>query len=271
MSICSLNFFARTLNFRTEVRVALPEYPMQRDASFARRDAWDREIRFPVVYLLHGFTGDYSDWFQMVPIEKYSQEYGFAVIMPHGYNSWYMDLPAGPKVGSYIAEELPAAMEALLPISDVPSDRFIAGLSMGGTGAVYTALKHPGNYRAVASASGVMNRELLKAQHACDNSLDCQEMLNCLNYAFPTGCPDIEDLYADLIRKKIDIPEHMFLYGEQDDMYDSQYCWFSRFAMQHKLPVVMESSPGAHDFAFWDPAVKRMFEWFRVKLEQSRP
>ncbi len=266
MSVCALNFFARTLNFRTEVRVALPEYPGQRDAGVGRRDAWDKNIRFPVVYLLHGFTGDYSDWFTMVPIERYAEEYGFAVVMPHGYNSWYMDLPAGPKVASYLYEELPAAMEALLPVSGDENMRFIAGLSMGGTGAVRTALSRPGFFRAVASASGVMNRDLLRAQYAEDRTPDAVDLLECLNYACPDGCPDIGDLYLKLVQEKKKIPGHLFLYGEQDDMFDSQYGWMTKFAEEHGLPVAAKSWAGAHDFGFWDPAVRTMLGWFREKL-----
>ena len=117
MSYLTLNFFASTLNFRTEVKVVLPEYPAQRISSVDRQTAYDKSLTFPVVYLLHGFTGDHSDWFSMVPIERYAQEYGFAVVMPHGYNSWYLNEPRGAHVEDFLFDELPAAMEAMLPVS----------------------------------------------------------------------------------------------------------------------------------------------------------
>ena len=265
MSICTMNFFASTLNFRTEVRVALPEYPEQRAASTDRRRAYDRSIRFPVVYLLHGYTGDYTDWLTMVPIERYAQAYGMAVVMPHGYNSWYMNLPHGPRVEDFIADELPAAMEALLPIADCAEERFIAGLSMGGMGAVSIVLKHPERYRACASASGVMSRGLLEAQYAEGPDAD-PEMLERLHYASRGGEePEIEELYLRLKRENASIPPHLFLYGEQDEMFDRQYRWFTAFAKSHGLPVTAACWQGAHDFGFWDPAVQRMFEWFGTR------
>lgn len=267
MSTYSLNFFARTLNFRTEVKVALPEYPLQRDAATPRKMAYPVGTRFPVVYLLHGYTGDYSDWFQMVPIERYAQEYGFAIVMPHGYNCWYMDVPNGPRVQSFIAEELPAAMEAMLPISDDPRTRFIAGLSMGGTGAVQTMLRHPMNYRATASASGVMDRGQLRALYQ-SGSQDDLEMLSSLARAYPEGCPDISELYLRLQAEGRDIPPHLFLYGTQDAMFDTQYDRFVQFASEHALPVTADCFAGGHDFAFWDPAIRRILQWFRQQLDE---
>lgn len=265
MSSCCFNFFARSLNFRTDVKVVLPEYEHQRDAGIPGREAYDPDVRFPAVYLLHGFTGDSSDWFQMIPIERYAQEYGFAIVMPNAYNSWYMNLPAGPKVETFIAKELPASMEALLPISGNASQRFIAGLSMGGTGAVQTALKYPDQYRAMASASGVMSRELLREQYG-DGSPDSRDMLDCLDYAYPKACPDMEELYLGLKKSGSVIPEHLFLYGTEDEMFSRQYARFVAFAEKNSLPVIAEKSPGGHDFMFWDPAIRRILGWFRTMI-----
>ena len=76
MSSVNLNFYANSLHFRTEVRVALPEYPDQRNPDVPRNQAFDPTRKFPVVYLLHGFTGDYSDWSGMLPIENFANKYG---------------------------------------------------------------------------------------------------------------------------------------------------------------------------------------------------
>lgn len=260
MSSISINFFARTLNFRTEVRAVLPEYPSQRDSSVSRKAAYDPDLLFPVVYLLHGFTGDYSDWSGMVPIERYAQEYGFAVIIPHGYNSWYRNVPHGPKVEEYIADELPAAMEAMLPISTKSEDRFIAGLSMGGTGAIYTALKHPARYRAIGSASAVFSLEELVRQYR-HGTPDDLEMLDRTQYIYGTE-PDICQLYTDLIASGATIPRHLCLYGLQDEMLPFQYRTFETFVKESGAPVTMRVRPGGHDFSVWDPGIREILEWF---------
>ena len=78
MSTVQLNLYARSLQFRTEIRVVLPEYPKQRNDGIPHKQAFDAATRFPVVYLLHGFTGDYTDWTNMIPIERFAAETGFA-------------------------------------------------------------------------------------------------------------------------------------------------------------------------------------------------
>lgn len=58
---------------RAEVRAVIPEYPLQGMDGIPHRQRYDRKIRFPVVYLLHGYTGDYTDWMNMIPIERYAE------------------------------------------------------------------------------------------------------------------------------------------------------------------------------------------------------
>lgn len=265
MSTITMNFFASTLNFRTEVKVVLPEYALQRNASVPRKSAFDPAVKFPVVYLLHGFTGDYSDWNSMVPIERYACETGFAVVMPHGYNSWYLNVPGGVQMEDFLACELPAAMEAMLPVSDQPEDRFIAGLSMGGMGAVHTALKYPETFGACASASAVLSYRRLMHQYA-KGTEDEARMLESLACATRNGTvADMDEIYLQLKASGLPMPPHLCLFGEQDEMYVEQFLWFKRFAEQNNLPVETASWEGQHDFLFWDPAVRRMLQYFQLK------
>lgn len=267
MSYLTLNFFSSALNHRTEIKAVLPEYPAQRISSVDRQTAYDKSLTFPVVYLLHGFTGDHSDWFSMVPIERYAQEYGFAVVMPHGYNSWYLNEPRGAHVEDFLFDELPAAMEAMLPVSDKPGERFIAGLSMGGMGAVHTALCHPDSFRAIASASAVLSYQRLFDQYQ-NGTEDDLRMLETLAYASrERTIPDMDELYLKRKAEGARIPPHLCLFGEQDEMYEAQYLWFQQFAREHGLPVSFASWEGKHDFLFWDPAVQRMFAWFKQQME----
>lgn len=271
MSTVTVNFFASTLNLRTEVKVVLPEYSQQRNASVPRRIAFDPAMKFPVVYLLHGYTGDYSDWNSMVPIERYACETGFAVVMPHGYNSWYLNLPGGVQMEDFLACELPAAMEAMLPVSDNPKERFIAGLSMGGMGAVHTALKHPESFGAFASASAVLSYRRLVSQYATNDTPEDKRMLDSLAYATRNGTvSDMDELYLQLKAAGTPMPPHLCLYGEQDEMYREQYLWFKAFAEENSLPVETASWEGRHDFLFWDPAVRRMLQYFRTKMEDRQ-
>ena len=121
---------------------------------------------WPVVYLLHGLNGCYRDWLALGGIQKTldrmiaSQRiHPMLVVMPDGGNSWYVDSAAVGGPGNYetaILDDLPAAIEQDFPVRHERGGRAIAGLSMGGFGALRLALKRPDRYVAVASLSGAI-------------------------------------------------------------------------------------------------------------------
>lgn len=269
MSSVNLNFYAKSLNYRTEVRVVLPDYPNQRDPHVSRQSVYDPEKRFPVVYLLHGFTGDYTDWSTMMPMEAIAGKYGFAVVMPHGYNTWYLNVPGGLQMEDFIADELPAAMQAMLPISSNPRERFIAGLSMGGTGAMRIALQHPDCYRAAAAMSAVPDPSLPLCEPAAwyDQSI-MNSLITC--YGGMEGLNDehknIMKLALKLKQEGVAIPPLLFQYGEQDVRYEMQYPRFKQFCETNGLPATFTSAPGGHDFGYWNPTILETMEWFRKML-----
>lgn len=273
MSTVQLNLYARCLHFRTEVRVALPEYPNQRNENISCRQAYDPALRFPVVYLLHGFTGDYTDWTSMIPIERFAAETGFAVVMPHGYNTWYRNVPGGFQMESFIADELPAAVEALLPVSSAPRDRFIAGLSMGGTGAIRMAWRYPERYRAAAAMSAVPDLTQSFCE-ASDPSYEAQLRQSVQSvYGGETAAQNEGDellkLGAAQQRLGVKLPPLLFHYGEQDVRFQAQYLPFKRFCEANRLPVTFAIAPGRHNFDYWEPTIRQIFRWFMEVHQNS--
>lgn len=274
MSFIHLNFYADSLKFRTEVRVALPDYPRQRDPLTSRETAFDPQKRFPVVYLLHGFSGDYSDWATMMPIEAIANRYGFAIVMPHGYNTWYLNVPNGLQMENFIADELPAAMQALLPISDRADERFIAGLSMGGTGAMRIALQHPDRYRAAAAMSAVPDVSLPLCEPVGNEAYE--QVLRSSAERCYGGREGFDDTHKNILKLALQrkqegtrIPPLLFQYGEQDVRFEMQYPRFKRFCEENQLPVLCTSSPGGHNFDYWSPTLLQTMEWFRNMLSPA--
>lgn len=95
------------------------------------------------LYLLHGYTGDETDYLANTCIRELSKKYGIAVIMPDGDNSFYLDHPAEKRYfGKYIGEELVEYTRRLFHLSDKREDTYIGGLSMGGYGAMRNGLKY---------------------------------------------------------------------------------------------------------------------------------
>ena len=118
---------------------------------------------WPVLYLLHGLDGSATDWQTLGGIQSAMDHLiaegrikPMVVVMPPGANSWYVDSAEVHGPGDYakaIAHDLPAAVEAAFPVGDDRVHRAIAGLSMGGFGALRLGLAEPERYSAVAAMS----------------------------------------------------------------------------------------------------------------------
>ena len=100
--------------------------------------------KFPVVYLLHGGGGGYRDWSNYSDVSQYAS-HGLILIMPEGESSYYMNAVKRPadRFEDYIVKDLIADVEQRFPAKTGRENRAIAGVSMGGFGAVVLALKHP--------------------------------------------------------------------------------------------------------------------------------
>ena len=100
-------------------------------------DAYDAQKQpFPVLYLLHGASGDFMDWLNKVPaLKQYVDQYNFIIVCPDGgYTSWYFDSPIDEKMQyeTYIADELVTNVDEKYNTFQDPAKRAISGLSMGG-------------------------------------------------------------------------------------------------------------------------------------------
>jgi len=121
---------------------------------------------WPVLYLLHGLNGNYRDWATLGGVQATLDRLiathrikPMVVVMPDAGNSWYVDSAAVGGSGDFetaILDDVPRAIEESLPVRRERDGRAIAGLSMGGYGALRLAFRRPGEYCAVASLSGAI-------------------------------------------------------------------------------------------------------------------
>ena len=120
-----------------------------------------RKNSFPVVYLLHGYDGWYSNWIIRVPeLISYADQYQTLIVCPDGAkSSWYFDSPddTAYRYETHVATEVVNFVDKNYRTRADKNHRAITGLSMGGHGALFLALRHPGIFGAAGSMSGVVD------------------------------------------------------------------------------------------------------------------
>ena len=113
---------------------------------------------FPVVYLLHGGGGNYRDWSNYSDVAQFADR-GLILVMPEGNSSYYVNSVDRSKdrYEDYITKDLIADVEARFPVAPSRPSRAIAGISMGGFGAVVLSLKHPELYAFAGGLSSAID------------------------------------------------------------------------------------------------------------------
>lgn len=116
-----------------------------------------QEKKYPVVYLLHGHGMDYKGWLKVQPrLPQLATQYGFIIVCPDGSTSWYWDSPIDPSIRyeTYVAKELTDYVNNHYKVINDKRARAISGLSMGGHGALWLAIRHQDTFGACGSTSG---------------------------------------------------------------------------------------------------------------------
>jgi len=132
MSFINVNFMSHVLGMGCAANVILPQSPPE---NILKKP-------FKTLYLLHGLSDDHTAWARYTSIERYAAEYGITVVMPCVHRSFYSDSKYG-RYFEFVSEELISIMEEMFPLSNKREDRYAAGLSMGGYGAMKLGLRCP--------------------------------------------------------------------------------------------------------------------------------
>jgi S-formylglutathione hydrolase FrmB len=156
-SVDTVNIYSRAMQISKKCVVILPD------------SYQSKKNKFPVVYLLHGYSGNYSNWIQKVPeIKDYADQFQMIIVCPDGnYNSWYVNslVDSAIRYDTYISTEVPHFIDSAYQTLAERKFRAITGLSMGGHGALSLAWKHADFFGAAGSMSGVQNLVSLKNKY----------------------------------------------------------------------------------------------------------
>ena len=221
--------------------------------------------KFPVVWLLHGLSDDDTCWRDFTSISRYAREYGFAVVMPDAGRSFYADMACGPRYWSFISEELPELCRNLFPLSDKPEENFVAGLSMGGYGALKLALNHSERFAGVAAFSAVAD-----IRKWIDNVVMKDAVLNHEMKMIFADRADISSKNCDLfellekrVNEKAKLPALFHACGEDDFLVEYNRAFRDKvngFGLDNYTYL---EEPGVHNWEFWDRNIQRALKFFK--------
>lgn len=254
MAFLQVQFFSEALNVASTVNVIMPE-PNQ---GIGQETAKSGELP-KVLYLLHGYSDDHSIWMRRTSVERYAAQHNLAVIMPAVNHSFYCNEAHGERYWDYVSDELPRAMHRFFRLSDKPEDTFVAGLSMGGYGAMRLALTFPERFGAAASFSGAVDMAAMHEKRK-DRSADFKrifgkEKLKGSDY----------DLFA-LLKKESPARPRLYVSCGTADFLFGHHEKFIPALEKHGWNVTHWEKPDAtHEWGFWDEEVRRFIEFCMEK------
>ena len=206
---------------------------------------------YPVLYLLHGWSGDHTNWTTLTNLVQYAAEYDLIIVTPAGENSWYVNSATRPsdRFADYIVQDLIASIEAGFRTIAAPHRRAIAGLSMGGYGAMLAAAQNPELFAAAGSISG-----------AFDGPRGIEDVLPDLRESTDAafGGPHSElrtqcDL-RNALNSAATLPYLYMACGVSDPLLASNRAIAATLSLKDARYEYHEM-PGAHDWSFWDKAL----------------
>ena len=251
MALITCDFFSESLEFGQSMTVVLPQ-ATQAQVGVTSAGGADADGP-PVLYLLHGLSDDHTAWLRYTSIERYATAAGLAVVMPAVARSFYTDEAHGHAYWTYVADELPEIVSSFFNVSTRPERTYVAGLSMGGYGAVRLALARTGQYAAAASLSGALD-----IVRRADEPVRREEMHGRVFGGQPG--PE-QDLFALLDRAQPgDVPPLHISCGTADHLLeDSEE--FIRRAEAKGLDVTSAFPPGDHEWGLWDRVIQDVIAW----------
>lgn len=252
MNKVTLQFFSDSLHTDVTVTVLLPK-PRPSPLDF---NPLPPHGPFPVLYLLHGAFDSAEGYLCNTDAGALADQHGLAVVLPTAGNSFYLDEPEGYPYFTYVTEELPSYLSRVLPLARQREKTFIGGLSMGGYGAVYAALRKPLQYGKVFSMSGALDIKLTtRFVKTCGGAVPAH-LRDAKTLA---GSPyDLEPLLdaAD----SGGLPPVRLSCGEQDYFFSTNRTFYEK-AVAKGLTVSFEATPGDHEWNYWRPCLARSVAW----------
>ena len=253
MAYFRIEYYSKALRRTTSFEMMVPNDP--------REGMPEPSQPMKTLFLLHGYTGKAGNW---VP-EDLPVKYNFAIVMPSAENSFYLDgLSSGHAFQTMVGIELVDYIRNTFGLAKGPEDTFIAGLSMGGFGALHTGLAYPDRFGKI----GALSSALIVHEVATMKPGQGNEVANYEFYRECFGDPATaaeRDCNPEVLARKLKaegkaIPGIYMACGTEDFLIENNRA-FHRFLEDEKIPHEYHEGKGIHDMVFWHEYIAKIVEW----------
>lgn len=268
MAFIQMNMMSHALMRSVSVNVILPVDKIVLPGMPKREDK-----PYKTLYLLHGLFGNHMDWINGTSILRWAEEMNLAVIMPAGDNSFYVDQKeAHDNYGEFIGVELVELTRKMFPLSRKREDTFIAGLSMGGYGAIRNGLLHHDIFSHVAGLSSALITDNIE-----NRTIDNPIWFEGKGYA--------ESCFGDLSKVNVSNKSPKWIISQELDHLKKHSKFFlccglddslleanrslSKYMIDKGLDVIYKEGEGGHDWDFWNTYIKHVLNWLPLEDKED--
>lgn len=261
MAFSQFEFFSESLRRVVSFNILLPnDSPLE---FIKDNENYERGVK--TLFLLHGYSGNNRDWILESKINEFAIKYNIAVIFPNGDNSFYLDGKGmGSKYGTYVGKELVNYTRRVFGLSNKKEDTYIGGFSMGGFGAIHTALKYNETFsKAFALSSALIINEIKNKDENFSTPIadyyyyestfgNLNELENSEN--------NPEELIRRLKSENKLIPSIFMACGKEDFLIEPNRA-FHKFLVDNDVNVYYQEDDGNHNWEFWNKYLEPSIQW----------
>jgi putative tributyrin esterase len=239
-------------------------------------NAQSHDVHYPVLYLLHGLGGSHHDWLsQRAHLAAHAARHRIIIVTPEGRDSWYTDSGTVPqeKFESYFMQELLPDVARRFRTLERREGRAVAGLSMGGYGALKFGVKYPAAFAVAASMSGALSAPQWDAQ---DKGLlefvrpSVARVYGAMNNPVRPA-NDLFKLLSELPQERIAALPFIYLdCGTEDFLIESNRA-LAALLLKRRIPHEYRQLPGGHTWPYWDRQVQEILRLAAERLAAPEP
>jgi len=221
-------------------------------------------VKFPVVYLLHGYSGNHGSWLKDAPqLQSRADQYQVMLVCPDGgYGSWYYDSPINDsiKYETFITKELLPFIDSNFPTSANKDHRAITGLSMGGHGGLFLGIRHSDLFGNAGSVCGGVDIRPFPNSWDIKKSLGTiiEHPQNWTDYSVVTIAKNLKPGQLHII----------FDCGVSDFFIDVNRS-LHQVLLTNKIDHDYTERPGGHNKAYWSNSIDYQLQFFAKKFMEA--